>query len=398
MKVLMIHNYYQSYSPSGEDIVFKNEVELLKRNNVDVVTYTRHNDEILNFGIYDKFKLPLNNIWSIKTYKELKELIRREKPDIAHFHNIWYLVSPSAYDACKEMGIPVVQTLHNFRIFCANGLLMRDGKICQKCLGSKNVHQSKLLINAIKYGCYRGSRVYTLSVALMEWWHWIKKTWIDKVDAYIALTEFGKSKFIQVGLPAEKIFVKPNYFPNSLQPNYLHNNYAIFLGRISHEKGIDILVKAIKLIPDNNFHIKIVGDGPLKAQFENEIKARRIQNIEFTGRKDFEFAMELLKYSQFIIIPSRCYEGFPRVIGEAFACGKPVVASSLGAMSELVEDGKTGLLFESGNPYDLAQKIQWMIEHEEECIQMGKNAREIFEERYNSERNFGMLMKIYKKF
>lgn len=414
MKVLLLHNFYQSASPSGEDVVFKNELELLKKNGIDVITYTRHNDEILNYNIFDKACLPFENIWSRKTYREIKAIIAKEKPDIAHFHNIWYLISPSAYDACREARVPVVQTLHNFRIFCANGLLMRNGMVCEECINSKKSYQLfvnrywiKLFINAIKYGCYRDSRVYSLPVALMEFYHWIKRTWIDKVDAYIALTEFGRRKFIEAGLPAEKIFVKPNFFPNPPEPNYSHNNYAVFIGRLSLEKGIDILLDAVKHltikkselspVTHNTFYFKIIGDGLLRSKLENEVRDKGIRNIEFIGRKNFDSAMELLRYSNFLIMPALCYENFPMVIIEAFACGKPMITSNLGAMAELVRDGKTGLLFEPGNSYELAQKIKWMIEHEEECIQMGKNARQVFEERYTAEKNFGLLMDIYSR-
>lgn len=407
MRVLLVHNFYQSSSPSGEDVVFRNELELLKKNGIDVITYTRHNDEILHYNILNKFTLPFKNIWSKKTYREIKSLIKKEKPDVAHFHNIFYLISPSAYDACKESGIPVVQTLHNFRMFCANGLLMRNSRVCEECMSSKknyllfvNSYWIKLLINAIKYGCYRNSRIYTLPVAFMEFYHWIKRTWFDKVDAYIALTEFGRRKFIEAGVPGEKIFVKPNFFPDPPEPDYSRNNYALFLGRLSPEKGVNVLLDAVKHLSANSYsalQFKIVGDGPLKVLIENEAKARGIQNIELTGRKDFNSAMELLKHSKFIIIPAICYEGFPMVIREAFACGKPVIASNLGAMAELVEDGKTGLLFESGDSEDLAEKIQWMIEHEDECIQMGRNARSVFEEKYTAKRNFEILMDIYRR-
>ncbi len=441
MKILMVHNFYQSSSPSGEDVVFRNEVELLSRNGIDVITYTRHNDEILNFNIINKGLLPFNNIWSNRTYREIKALIKREKPDIAHFHNIWYLISPSAYYACKDAGIPVIQTLHNFRISCVNGLLSRDGHVCEECISSKksysllvNSYWIKLLINAIKYGCYRDSRIYSLSIALMQFFHWMKKTWIDKVDAYIALTEFGRQKFIEIGLPAEKIFVKPNFLSNPPAPNYSHKNYAVFLGRLSAEKGVNILIEAFKLLGKkdqesvgdhqrpiksdeqltmnnelsaithnlspmtcNLFHLKIIGDGPLMESLQKTVKVGKIKNMEFTGRLNFKDAMKILQNSNFMIMPALWYEGFPMTIREAFACGKPVIASNLGAMAELVEHGRTGLLFEPGNPIDLAEKIKWMIEHEDECIQMGKNARKIFEEKYTAERNYQILMEIYKK-
>jgi glycosyltransferase involved in cell wall biosynthesis len=414
LKILLLHNFYQSSSPSGEDVVFKNEVELLRKNGVNVVTYEKHNDEVKDYGLGGKLLLPFRNIWSRKTHSELKQLIKKEKPDIAHFHNIFYLISPSAYYACKEAGVPVVQTLHNFRIFCANGLLMRNGRVCEECITKKTGDGSgvtgyrfKIIKNAVKYGCYRNSRLYSLPVALMDYLHWVKKTWIDKVDAYIALTEFGKKKYIEAGLPEDKIFVKPNFLPNPTEPNYSHQNYAVFLGRISPEKGINVLINAFQYfspmthdpspITHHLFKLKIIGDGPLMDNLQHIVRAGNIKSIEFTGRKSFVDAMELLRSAKFMIMPAICYEGFPMAIRESFACGKPVIASRLGAMAELIEDGKIGLLFEPGNPADLAQKIKWMIEHEAECIEMGKNARKVFEEKYTAERNFKILMEIYNK-
>jgi len=405
MKVLVAHNFYQSSSPSGEDTVFRNEVELLKKNGIDVITYKKYNDDVANNS--DKVKAALTTVWSRRTYLELKALLAREKPDRAHFHNIFYLISPSAYYACKEAGVPVVQTLHNFRFFCINGLLMRNGKVCEDCMPEKTGHRFKIIKNAIKYGCYRNSRVYSLPVAFMEYLHWVKKTWIHKVDAYVTLTEFGRNKFIEAGLPADKIFVKPNFLDDPPEPNYTHRNYAVFLGRLSVEKGLNVLIDSFNylstltsnLLPitHNLFHLKIIGDGPLKENYEEIVRKGKVNNIEFTGRKRFDESMELLRNAQFMIMPSIWYEGFPMVIREAFACGKPVIASNLGAMAELVEDGKTGLLFDPGNPADLAEKMKWMLEHEAECIEMGKNARKVFEEKYTAEKNYEILMNIYQK-
>ncbi len=413
MKILLVHNFYQSSSPSGEDVVFKNEVELLRQNNIDVITYIKHNDEIKDYGLGGKLLLPFKNIWSKQAYREIKEIIKKERPDIAHFHNIWYLISPSAYYACKDAGVPVVQTLHNFRIFCANGLLMRKGKICEECIPKTGNRlevigdRLRIIKNAVKYGCYRDSKIYTLPVAFTEYVHWIKETWVDKVDAYIALTEFGKKKFIEAGLPKDKIFVKPNFFPNPPEPNYSHQNYAVFLGRLSMEKGLSVLINAfhylstmsheLSAITHHLFHLKIVGDGPLKENLQQIVDAGKIGGIEFLGRKSHSESMEILRNARFMIMPALWYEGFPMAIREAFACGKPVIASNLGAMAELVEDGKTGFLFEPGNPEDLASKIRWMLEHEDECIQMGRNARKVFEEKYTGERNFQILFGIYNR-
>jgi len=390
MKVLLVHNYYQSSSPSGEDMVFKNEINLLKNNGVELITYTKHNDDIQNFNILEKSNLVFENIWSKGTYNELKSLVKTEKPDICHFHNIFYLISPSAYNACVDAGVPIVQTLHNFRFFCVNGLLMHDGKVCEKCVG-------KLPWRGVINGCYRDSIFYSAGIALMEGVHRLLKTWISKVDAYIALTEFGKQKFIECGLPEHKIFVKPHFSIDSPQPLYDSDSYAVFIGRLSAEKGIHILLDTIRTlgIINNKFRFKIIGDGPLKVHLQSIINTQSIDNVEIIGRKSFNSYIDILSKSLFMILPSVSYEGFPMAIREAYACGKPVIASRLGAMAELIDDTKTGLLFEPGNSSDLAAKIKWMVENQNACVEMGKNARRVFEEKYTAEENYKTLMDIY---
>jgi len=388
MKILLVHNYYQSSSPSGEDTVFENEKKLLEDRGVDVVTYTRHNDEILIYNVFEKFKLSFENIWSTKTYNELKMILEKEKPDICHFHNIFYLISPSGYNACKDMGIPVVQTLHNYRFFCINGLLMKDGMVCENCLGSTPWRGAF-------YGCYRNSRIHSLPLAIMSTIHRLKGTWYNLIDAYIALTDFSRSKFIKAGLPKDRIFVKPNFLLNQAGPSYDSEEYGIFLGRLSKEKGLNTLIDAIKICAMNDirFSLKIVGDGSLRSDLEG---ITNIQGMEFLGRQSDDVCTQMLCNSSFMVLPSMCYEGFPLSLGEAYASGKPIIASRLGAMEELIEDGKTGLLFEPGNADDLAAKMQWMFEHKDACTQMGKNARKVFEEKYTAKKNYQMLMNIYE--
>jgi len=392
MKVLLVHNFYQSSSPSGEDVVFNAERQLLEsKSGLEVSTYERRNDEIIDYSFFGKALLPLKTILARKVYREIKGILEKEKPEIAHFHNIFYLISPSAYDACKDSRVPVVQTLHNYRFFCVNGLLMRDNGVCEDCVG-------KLPWRGALRGCYRNSRFYSASVAFMESFHKFVGTLNNKVDAYIALTEFSKKKFIECGLPSGKIFVKPNFLQNPPEPDYSNDGYAIFLGRLSPEKGVLKLIDSLKNIQSPNlesFMLKIIGDGPLQKHVEDKVKAEKIRSIELTGRKSFNECMELLRGAQFMVMPSICYESFPMTIIEAFACGKPVIASRLGAMAELVEDGKTGLLFEPGSPEDLALKIECMIENEDARIEMGKNARAEFEAKYTAEKNYEILMKIY---
>lgn len=397
MKILLIHNFYQSSSPSGEDMVYKAEKELLevwgKKYGLRVTTYKEYNNKINNFSLPRKFLLPFKTAWSRETYKALRNIIKNERPDIAHFHNIFYLISPSAYYACKDAGVPIVQTLHNFRFFCANGLLMRDGKICEDCIG-------KIPWRGMLHGCHRNSRLYSAPAVLTGCVHRFLGTWKDKVDAYIALTEFGKKKIVECGLPEEKIFVKPNFLSNPPKPNYVNGGFAVFLGRLSEEKGLNIILEAFKILQSsipNHVSLKVIGSGPQQKQFEDKVRAENVYSIECIGRKGFAESMAILKNSMFMIMPSVWYETFGKTIIEAFACGKPVIASRLGAMAEIVEHGKTGLLFKPGNSNDLASKITWMIENEVACVEMGKNARAEFVAKYTAEKNYEILMNIYQK-
>jgi glycosyltransferase involved in cell wall biosynthesis len=388
MKVLLIHNYYQSSAPSGEDIVFKNELELLENNGVEVITYERHNDEILDYGMGKKITLPFVNIWSKKTYREIKSLIKRERPDLCHIHNIFYLISPSAYYACRDSGVPVVQTLHNFRAFCANGLLYRNGEVCEECLG-------KVPFRGFIHGCFRNSRIYSLPVVGMEYIHKLIGSWDKKIDAFIALTNFGKKKFVEAGLREDRIFVKPNFLVNPPKPRIEPGNFVIFVGRLSKEKGLATLLEAWKEI--ENIPLNIIGDGPIRDNVLANIEKNRIKSVSYVGRVSHDEVIEFIKNSILMVFPSEWYEGFPMTLVEAYACGKPVVASRIGSVEEIVNDGETGLLFEPHNQSDLAEKVNYLLKNIDKCKEMGEKARMEFEEKYTPERNFEYLMNIYQK-
>jgi glycosyltransferase involved in cell wall biosynthesis len=392
MKVLLSHNHYSSFSPSGEGFVFEAEKELLVRKGIEVVPFEKHNEKFSTYSFLSKVGSALGISWSLRVYEQVKVLLEVERPDITHFHNIFYSVSPSAYYACKSAGVPIVQTLHNFRFFCVNGLLAKNGQICEDCLG-------KLPWKGVLDGCYRDSRLYSLPIALMEGLHKLVGTWEKKINAYIALTEFARKKFIECGLPAEKIFVKPNFLSNPPEPNYANHGYAVFLGRLSPEKGLSTLIHAfgnMQILNSESFILKVIGDGPLLTRLEDKIRDEDIANIQLIGRKERSECMDILKGARFMIMPSICYEGFPMALIEAFACGKSVIASNLGAMASIVEEGRTGLLFEPGNPEDLASKIVWMLENEDACIEMGRNARRVFEAKYTAEKNYEILINIYR--
>lgn len=387
MFILMVHNYYQSKNPSGENISFEAEVALLRQYGHQVITYTRHNDEIDDYSFWNKLSLPAKVIYSRDTFLDLKRLINEMRPDIAHFQNTFPLISPHAYKACVESGVPVVQTLRNYRLLCPNAQFYRNERVCEDCQGKT------LRWPAVLHACYRESRFQTAAVAAMVIFHHWLKTWYDQVDIYIALTEFVRKKFVEDGFPADKFIVKPNFIYPDPGACIGNGNYALFVGRLSPEKGVRTLLQSWQKL---KIPLKIVGDGPLMDEVRKDLKAKNMRFVELLGLKTHQEIFTLIKGTRFLVFPSELYETFGRVSIEAFACGKLVIASRLGAMAEIVDDGKTGLLFEPGNPDDLASKVRWLIEHEDVAIQMGKAARAEFEARYTAEKNYEMLMKIYE--
>ncbi len=385
MKVLLVHNYYQQ--PGGEDQVFATESALLEACGHSVVRYTVHNDQLAQMN---PLALVQATLWNKTVYRELRDLISREKPQVAHFHNTFPLISPAAYYVAKAEGVPVVQTLHNYRLLCPSqgGILLRQAQVCEDCLG-------KLFPwPGIVHGCYRNSKAGTAVHGIMLSLHRALQTWATMVDVYIALTEFAQQKFIQGGLPVEKIVVKPNFVYPAPSPGEGQGGYALFVGRLSPEKGIDTLLAAWERL-GRKVPLKIVGDGPLALQVDKA--AQQVPGVEWLGRLPKTQVLALMKNAQILLFPSLWYEGFPMVIAEAFAVGLPVVASELGSMSSLITPGHTGLHFHPGNPEDLATKVEWVLTHPAELNQMRREARAEFEAKYTAEQNYQMLMAIYER-
>jgi glycosyltransferase involved in cell wall biosynthesis len=278
--------------------------------------------------------------------------------------------------------VPVVQTLHNFRLLCPGALFFRDDKICEECLRGD-------FKPALKHRCYRESNMQTRAVVRMLEYHRKIGTYKDKVSKYIALTNFCRNKFIEAGFPSENIAVKPNFISNPPEPRF-GGDYALFAGRLSREKGIHVLLEAWKGI---DFPLKICGDGPERANIEKNLP----ENAELLGRVQPEKVMEFLSGSRFLVFPSVWYEGFPRIIVESFAAGKPVVASKLGSAAELVENVKTGLLFEPGNSAELHKHLKSMIAKPDYATALGRNALDVFQRQFSADKNLAMLMDIYKE-
>jgi glycosyltransferase involved in cell wall biosynthesis len=384
LSVLCVHNRYMQ--PGGEDQVFESEARLLAENGCrveKVEEQTTYPD-----GLVRKISAAVDCVWSRSWHQEFKSLLRNLQPDVVHVHNFFSVISPSVYYACKEEGVPVVQTLHNYRLLCPAASFYRDGKICEECLDHGPFH-------AVRYGCYRDSRLATAALAAMLEVHRKKNTWTEMVDCYIALTEFARQKMIQGGLPAEKIRVKPNFVLPDPGPRMGEGDYALFVGRLVDLKGVRALLAAWSKLPAS-IPLVIAGDGPLRPEMEKQIASLQLKNIDYRGRLSRQLTLSTMKRARVLIFPSEWYEGFPVTIAEAFACGVPVICSRLGGMQEIVEDGYTGLHFTPGDAADLAEKVQWAWSHPEQTSLMGFAARAEFEAKYSAERNFRMLSEIYE--
>jgi len=364
--------------------VFRNERALLERAGSEVVLYERFNDDIDDSTFRKRCELALDGAWSRRSYDELTKLIRETRPDVAHFHNTFPQISPSAYAACQDNGVPVVQTLHNFRLICANALLTRDGKPCDACVGNT-------LLPALRHRCYRGSLPATGALVWMltrNRWH---GSYRRLVDRYIALTQFAADRLAMGGLPAEKIVVKPNFLEAARAGGEEREEYAIFVGRLSEEKGVRTMLRAWRAV--HSLPLKIVGDGPLRAELSAIVEQENLP-IELLGQRTRDEILELVGRATLQVLPSEWFEGFPMVLLEAFACGTPVVASDIGSLAEIVGHESTGLLFQAGDAEDLARKVERLATDPSRRA-LGRSARAEYEQKYTPERNLDRLLEIY---
>lgn len=374
MRILCAHNAYQHRG--GEDSVITDELALLRARGHVVETYTRDNDEIRGMS---RFALAEQTLWSRRTAHELTLMIGKFHPDIIHAHNTFPLISPSLYWAAGRAGVPVVQTLHNFRLMCLNALLLREGKVCEDCMG-------RVPWRGVMRACYRGSRGASATLAGMLALHWSLGTYRNNVARYIALNEFCRGKFIEGGVPAERVVVKPN-FVDFAAPRAESRAGLLFVGRLSVEKGVAILAEALAY--DKNLPLRVAGNGPEAGRLDGAAGVTQLGELPAAAVQG-EMARAVA-----LVVPSICYENFPRTIVEAFASGLPVLASRIGALAEIVTDGETGLLFEPGNPRDLAAKMAWALANPARMMEMGNKARAQYEAEFSAEVNYRRLLEIY---
>ncbi|HTZ18245.1 MAG TPA: glycosyltransferase family 4 protein [Dissulfurispiraceae bacterium] len=393
MKILLVHNFYGSAAPSGENAAYEAERDLLKSHGHTVTEFTRHSDDIRKKGFAGEIAGALSTPWNPFSYRRLKAIVKREPPDVMHVHNFFPLISPSVFYAIQNTKTAAVFTLHNYRIFCAAAIPMREDKICTECFDTHSV------CPAMKHGCYRDSRAATLPMVAMIALHRNLGTWTRRVDGFIALTEFQRHMLAQAGLPVEKIYVKPHFYPDAPGPVPWaeRENKVVYIGRLGREKGVEVLLKAWKLLGGAAPHLEIIGDGPEKERLIASLDLSSENRITFTGQLPFAEAQKRLAGASALILPSLCFEGFPMVIREAFALGVPVMASRIGAIPEIVMDGKNGVLFEAGNAGEMQSIVVQAFKNRDKLQFMSINARQDFEHKYTAEKNLEALINIYQK-
>jgi glycosyltransferase involved in cell wall biosynthesis len=381
--VLVIHNRYRQ--AGGEDAVVAAEIALLRQHGHRVTEYVRDNTAIGELGRLHQASLLLSTTWNQRAYSELRRLIQAERPEVAHCHNLVPLISPSAYYACRAEGVPVVQTLHNFRLGCPAGTYFRNDAACEECDGR--------LRRAVGRGCYRNSRVQTATVALMLGTHRALGTWDEAIDAYSSPSLFCAERMQAAGIPLHKIVLRPNFLPHDPGARTASSDCVVFAGRLCAEKGVRQLLWAWRRL--RKLPLNVVGDGPLRAELERYTERNGMDHVHFSGALSPTETLATVKTARFLVFPSVGYETFGMTVLEAAACGVATVGAQLGAIPELVEEGKTGLLFDPHNTDDLAEKAAWAWSHPVAMNEMGLAARKRYLQRYTAERNYDGLLQMY---
>lgn len=391
-QILIVHNEYQ-YA-GGEDTVVKQDAALLEKHGHKVFFYIRKNEELKTYSKFQKLFLPFTTVFSLKSYREIRKMIRENHIDIVHVHNTLPLVSYSAYYAAKKEGCKLIQTIHNFRLVCPNALFYRDGHICEDCL-------QKGIFHSVKHRCYRGSKAQTAMVALSLKIHRILGTF-QKPDAYIALTAFNKEK-ISLVVNSEKIYVKPNYLALTEHPASICDvpedltpfSYYIYAARLEQVKGVFVLLEAFRTLPHEK--LLLLGTGPDENEVRAYIEKYQMKNVICPGFMPHEKTLFYLKQAKALIFPSLWYEGFPMTIVESLSCSTPVIASNTPNLTETIHPGENGYSFATGSSKDLRNVIQTFSSLSKETeMQLRENAKKTYETHFTEEIIYEKLMEIYE--
>ncbi|MVM33715.1 glycosyltransferase [Spirosoma sp. HMF4905] len=385
MRVLLIHNYYQQ--AGGEDTVFQQEADLLREHGLAVETITFTNESFDGTAL-SKLGAATRSLYNTKSANRVKQAIDRFRPDVVHIHNLFYTATAAVIRAAKQRGVPVVMTVHNYRLVCVNGLLMREGKIpCETCL-------SQLVpLAGIRHACFRQSHLQSAQLSFITLLHKLTGIW-RSVDRFVVLTDFARQKILSssLRLSPSQVVVKPNFVPDvGYADPRQRQDYFLFIGRLSPEKGISTLLEAAQ---KKVFRLKIIGDGPLNEDVSRV--AATLPHVEFTGWQDRSTVLEALKTCRALIVPSVWYEGLPTVILEAFATGTPIICSDQDNLNQIVVDGKTGLLFKTGNSDDLNRVIDRLSQQPEQLELYAQTSRQEYK-RYSKEASYQAIIRLYNE-
>lgn len=375
MRILVAHNLYQQHG--GEETVVAAETELLRAHGHEVELMTRDNREVPGMG---RLALAVESHWSRRTAADLAERIRAKRPDVVHVHNTFPLLSPSVYWTARAAGVPVVKTLHNFRLLCIQGSMLRNGARCTECVDGA-------WLPGLEHRCYRDSFAQSAVATSVRVLHRAAGTYLRKVDAFIVMSRFAREMLTRSGIPAERLHVKPNFVPDADGPE-MPRSGLLFVGRLTEEKGVGVLAALARA--GVGAPLEVLGDGPMRHRLES------VAGLTLHGRQPPARVSEAMRGAIALLLPSIVHEGCPMVVLEAFSRGLPVIASRLDPLPEFIEDGVTGLLFEPGDPADLGAKVRWALEHPREMARMGQAARETQRTRYTARWNHDALMAVYE--
>jgi len=384
MRILSVHNQFRKFS--GSDAVAAADEQLFKQY-ADVTSYTRSSNEAASFSKIEKLGLGIDTFYSRRTASEITEVVERFRPDVAYVHNVFPLISPSLYHVLHKLRVPSVHILHDFRLWCANSRFYINGQVCESCkLGNYWSAVSKRCVQQdVAYSALYAASLYANRKAGL----------LDRIGGFICLTEFAKNLLIQAEVPEEKIHVCPNHIDTSaIIPQYGGGKYVLYVGGLYRDKGVLTIVKAFAQLP--HIPLRLVGTGDAEQEIREYIQQKNLSNVEMVGFQSGREKFESLRNSAFTIVASHCYENFPIVVLEAFSSGKPVVASGIGALPYIIEPQKTGLLFESQNSDDLAEKVRWLYDRPSEIDNMGRQARAIVERKYDAKLRYPALQTIFE--
>lgn len=375
VRVLVIHSAYRSGPASGENRVVEDEIHLLRDGGHEVIPY------VVSAPVESPIQMLSTGVgatWSTAAAGTITRLIRTHRPHVVHAHNLFPSLSPAAIHTARRAGVPVVVTLHNYRMLCLPGTLLRDGKPCEDCLG-------RVPWRGVVHSCFRGSFAASAALATSIGVHRGLGTFAD-VTLYSAVSRFVRDKHVAAGWPASQFVVKPN-FSWASERRRGPGEYFLYLGRLSQEKGVETLLSAMARV---DARCIVAGDGPMRAQLQEDAPP----NIEFLGTVDPGRAAELIRKARAVVLPSRSYEAGPRSIVEAYAAGVPVIASRLGALPEFISHGTTGLLFSPGDSADLSEASHTLLDdHVSE--RMGEHAHVDWLQKYTPERGLQALERVY---